>query len=153
MALGVTFAPGSQNPTQQKTGAPPLQEAIKLLSLRLPKVVGANSPIPQQLLTAPGGMGAPDPTGNPLLDMLRAILGAQTPNAMGLPGPPTGPGRTGSGVPNPQEPGATLPLPTTQKPRIIPQNPPTGGPMGGAPRNPRRAPGEAPEGTHRIPLI
>lgn len=139
MALGVNFAPGSRE-EQQPQPQQPLQEAIKLLSLRLPQVVGANSPIPAPLLQGQGSMGQGDQTGNPLLDMLRRLLGGMAPqqdmmgvgapNMMGMPGPPQGPGRTGRGVPMP-EPGP-LPLPgpfPNPKPRVIPiENPPQAGP-------------------------
>lgn len=138
MAMGMTFAPGS-NEMQQRpmTSQEPLQEAIKLLSLRLPQIVGANSPVPAPLLQSQGGMGA-DPTGNPLLDLLRRLLGGgQAPQEMGMPSPPLGPGRTGGGVPNPEPGPLPLPQPMPPKPRVILQDP---GPAGNPFPAPRRGP-------------
>lgn len=76
--MGVSFVPGGQgdplNRQQQgeASGAPPLQQAIQMLSLRLPRVVGANALAPGQLLNAPGGMGG---SGNPLLEALLRLAG------------------------------------------------------------------------------
>ena len=51
--FGVSFVPGAQDPAQQQQngtrgGAPrnPVQEAIQILSLRLPKVFGARALAP-----------------------------------------------------------------------------------------------------------
>lgn len=77
-SFGVSFVPGGQGdpgksmPEGQAGGAPPLQQAIQLLSLRLPRVVGANGLAPGPLLNAPGGMGG---TGNPLLEALLRLAG------------------------------------------------------------------------------
>ena len=59
--------------TQQQQGAPPLQEAIKLLNLRLPRVLGAQAPVNQALLGAPGLQGGSD------LQFLRQLLGQSMP--------------------------------------------------------------------------
>jgi len=64
MIGGVSFEPGSQDDelrrrTQGQRGAEGVQEAIKVLSLRLPKVIGAQGVAPSALLKAPGGMGRP----------------------------------------------------------------------------------------------
>lgn len=88
MALGMTFAPGSGesgNGDQPNGPAPsPVQQAIQLLSLRLPRVAGASSPAPQALLggrgamPGQGGAGLPGPTGNPIVQqLLMAMLGGQ----------------------------------------------------------------------------
>lgn len=63
--IGVSFQPGTSEADQMKrreqTGsAQGVQEAIKVLSLRLPKVVGAQAAAPQALLTAPGAQGNPN---------------------------------------------------------------------------------------------
>ncbi len=63
MTPGVSFQPGS--PDQTQNGGPKtnpsgsVQEAIKVLSLRLPKVVGAQALAPQALLGSAGSGGNP----------------------------------------------------------------------------------------------
>lgn len=60
---GVTFQPGTMDTRQPQTAAGvapssnPVQEAIKVLSLRLPKVVGARATAPNALLTSDGSGG------------------------------------------------------------------------------------------------
>lgn len=58
MSYGLSFMPGSQNGTgpsgQQRTSVEPVQEAVRLLSLRLPSVVNSGL-APNQLMQAPGG--------------------------------------------------------------------------------------------------
>lgn len=156
MALGISFSPGSQDP--QRTGptgvqdAAPLQQAIQLLSLRLPRVVGATSPIPAPLLQGTGSQGQPDATGNPLLDVLRRLLNPgggggfappsqNTPAALGEgPSPRVIPGAGGQPVPQPT--GTILPpMPTPTPPQPLPP-----------PEFPRHGPDEFPEpGTRRPP--
>lgn len=92
--IGVSFQPGTSEADQMKrreqTGsAQGVQEAIKVLSLRLPKVVGAQAAAPQALLTAPGAQG------NPNVDsIVESVLskmfgqGRQQPTAPGAPGAP-----------------------------------------------------------------
>lgn len=61
MIPGVTFQPGAmggEQPNGQRRDQG-VQEAIKVLSLRLPKVVGAQALAPQPLLTSPGSDGNP----------------------------------------------------------------------------------------------
>lgn len=62
MIGGVSFQPGSLDQEQQRRQATNgtaqgVQEAIKVLSLRLPKVVGAQAAAPQALLQSPGSGG------------------------------------------------------------------------------------------------
>ena len=71
MAFGVQFLPGEQEggygTARERTGArrsSPVQEAIRILSLRLPKFYGSQSMAPAPLLRAPGGMGQPGAKGN-----------------------------------------------------------------------------------------
>lgn len=61
---GVTFQPGSlDDPTRRRDGTngsqQGIQEAIKVLSLRLPKVVGAQASVSAPLLTSQGSGGSP----------------------------------------------------------------------------------------------
>ena len=66
---GVSFTPTNQALQEQDQmqgqfgapGAPRGQEAIRVLQLRLPRVVGGGGIAPAPLLGAPGGMGAPGP--------------------------------------------------------------------------------------------
>lgn len=59
MDIGVNFSPLAQREQQGShgTAAPQVQEAIRTLSTTMPRVVGASSPIPQQLLGAAGSQG------------------------------------------------------------------------------------------------
>lgn len=65
--FGVSFVPGGngdagQGPGQEQgqvSGTPPLQQAIRMLSLRLPKFAGPGAIAPGMLLNAPGAMGMP----------------------------------------------------------------------------------------------
>lgn len=57
---GVTFQPGlADQTTQPRRSNQGIQEAIKVLSLRLPKVVGAQAIAPSALLQSPGSAGNP----------------------------------------------------------------------------------------------
>jgi hypothetical protein len=91
MTSGVSFQPGGDygNGQQQRGSSPTqnVQEAIKVLSLRLPKVVGARSAAPQALLSAQGSGG------NPRIDsvvnqVLSRMFGAQDPGAGQMPSAP-----------------------------------------------------------------
>jgi hypothetical protein len=69
--IGVSFQPGSQEFGQggqdgqsRPTAGSGVQEAIRVLSLRLPKVVGAQSPAAMPLLTSQGSGG------NPMIDSI-----------------------------------------------------------------------------------
>ena len=78
--FGLSFLPEDNGmdrnrPQGQPSGAPPLQQAIKLLSLRLPRVAGANALAPGPLLNAPGGGGLGAP---PLQALLQRLFGPQS---------------------------------------------------------------------------
>ncbi len=127
--MGISFAPTAENRLTQASGGP-LQEAIQLLSLRLPKMVGARSPIPQGLLAS----GAGPSLGNSVVQSILAqILGQAGGGPMG--GQPQG---------SPQSPwggGPVSKVPITQRqplqwptstprprwtPRVLPSWPDTG---------------------------
>lgn len=60
MALGLSFAPTSANAAenaQQLTNQTPIQNAIRVLSLRMPTFVGARGIAPDVLFNAPGSAG------------------------------------------------------------------------------------------------
>jgi len=102
MALGLSFMPSSR-PTggTRAPGAPrpQLQEAIKILSLRLPKTTGPAGVAPAPLLTSPGGAGASFPNS--------AVAQTQQLPPGALPSPTMAPtmGPQVSGAPGPGQPG------------------------------------------------
>lgn len=104
--FGVSFLPGADQSNGPAAPRNPMQEAIQVLSLRLPKVFGARSLAPAPLLTAPGGMGQPAARGNVAAQALAQMAGLppgamppqmaapMVPPPMGLPsmaGPPSAP--------------------------------------------------------------
>jgi hypothetical protein len=124
--IGQSFAPlGDQNdptrPQGQQEGVNPVQEAIKVLTLRLPRALGASSPAPRELLTGLGGAGTPMGTGNPLGEILKKLLTGMLPPELGAPSAPMGGGPVPSApsAPMPQAPQApTQPAPTSFKPKV-----------------------------------
>ena len=81
MPLGLSFSPFGQGQNGQDQnrpggtgGSPTPQDAIKILSLRTPRTVGAASPIPGPLLNAPGG-GAFGGSGFGLEQLLALLFG------------------------------------------------------------------------------
>lgn len=106
---GVSFVPGSQdqangnNGGTGRPGAPstPVQQAIKVLSLRLPKFFGSQSLAPAPLLSGPGGMGQPGAKGGSATAQAIAQM-AGLPPSMAMPQPPvptlSGVGGSGDGT-------------------------------------------------------
>lgn len=101
MIGGVNFQPGNAGDQQRRaTGGSPdgIQEAIKVLSLRLPKVVGARAVSPQALLQSPGSGG------NPRVDsIVQSVLSRMFPGQGGpqpsAPMLPSGGGQTSGTMP------------------------------------------------------
>lgn len=140
-SIGLSFAPG-QNPNQQQPGSQdsaisPVQQAIKILSMRVPQNAGPGGITPNALLTGPGsaGLGAAG-GGFDLMALLRRLLqpGGQSSagpaDAMPMPGPAG------------QMPSPSVPLPhvtpgegggPTNKPQVQPPMPMTPPPMGPPP--------------------
>jgi hypothetical protein len=93
MAAGLSFSPMNQTPSPGQTGQAqtnPLQDAIRMLSFRLPQNVGASAPSPGGIMggpTALGGQTGPNPG---LTAMLMALF-----RGMGLGGVPGQPGQYG----------------------------------------------------------
>lgn len=91
MAFGLSFVPGQQADQTRKPGAPgagaavsPIQQAIQMLSLRLPRVTGAQGLAPGPLLNAPGGGGFGG--GGGIDALLRLLFGMGGPmNPAGVP--------------------------------------------------------------------
>lgn len=104
---GISFSLFDNDENKQgkgANGAVSPQEAIRVLSLHIPKVVGAYSPIPSMLLNAQGSAGlgsmqggTMDQPGGSLEEILRRLFG-------GMQGPQMGPG--GMGAPAGQMPPA-----------------------------------------------
>lgn len=108
---GVSFSPFNAPPQmgqgQQKPGGvSPVQDAIRMLSFRMPSTVGASAPAPQGLMGGQTAMGGQ--LGNPLaLNWLRALFGGQAMPGAPLPGMGGGmpPGMGGMGGMSPRIPG------------------------------------------------
>src|SRR3990167_1200363 len=91
MIGGVSFQPGQSGsrgtqsrPSSANTG---IQEAIKLLSLRLPRVVGARAMAPQALLESAGSGGNPRVDSVVSQVMRRMFPTGGDPGAGGTPAP------------------------------------------------------------------
>lgn len=90
--FGVSFQPGVNGNGQARNGSGPqpprnsIQEAIQMLSLRMPKVFGARAIAPAPLLTSPGGMGQPAARGNVSAQALASLAGL--PSGRGMPSMP-----------------------------------------------------------------
>ena len=106
--IGVNFQPGASRDNGQSPQARPdgVQEAIKVLSLRLPKVVGAQGIAPQPLLSSQGSGGNPrvDSVVNQILSRIMPTGQPQGPSAPMVPqmGPSFG-GDVGGGQPQPRQ--------------------------------------------------
>jgi len=88
---GLSFAPlktDQANGNGQPTGPAPIQEAIRVLNLQIPKVVGARALAPGPLLTAPGAAGVPGAGG--LDALLRRLLAQLVPGPAQNAGPAMG---------------------------------------------------------------
>lgn len=126
MIGGVSFQPGADygqrpNGEGRPSGGSGVQEAIRILSLRLPRVVGAQSVAPMPLLTSMGSGG--DPRIDRLIDQVMSrMLPPQSgspapvmPGASGMPGMsgfsgPTGPTFSGPSAPPYQRPAPPEPV-------------------------------------------
>ena len=128
MIQGVSFQPNDPQRSERGSGpnasnAPQgVQEAIKILSLRLPRVVGARASSPQALLSSPGAGGNPrvDSVVNQVMQKFfpTASMGAMPP----VPGaPPTlGQPRPGVSGSMPVSPPVRFPDNRPEEPRSSP---------------------------------
>jgi hypothetical protein len=92
--LGLSFSPTAQAQQQQaQTGAlTPIQQAIRILSLHVPRTARPSSIAPNALLTAPGAAGlagAGSPGGLDFVTLLRRLLAGGAPPGAGV--QPSGP--------------------------------------------------------------
>lgn len=118
-SLGVSFSPLDQGKASgQDQPVNPVQEAIKLLSFRMPTVVGAGAPSPLALMGGPNGGGTQ--LGMSAADQwIRRFLMGQMGQQPGS--APVGPGQAPAGpAPNPNvgytPPGMPRPAPVTDPP-------------------------------------
>lgn len=128
--LGQSFLPGAddQRMQQQEGAGPvnPVQEAIKVLSLKIPRYLGAQAPAPPQLLNSMGGGALQNPLAQLILQqfMPHAGGGGSSPMPGATPAaPPPGP------APNP----------------VIHYMPNPGGTATGTPQVPRHNESDLPE--------
>ena len=86
--FGLQFNPTASMNRQGGAGASDpnqgVQEAIRTLSLRVPRISGAQGFSP--LMNAPGGQGVATPGGMTLDQLLLQIFGGKRPQGMGQPG-------------------------------------------------------------------
>src|SRR5512137_2970035 len=84
MAIGLSFVPGGNlDRKSSETPVEPIQDAIQVLSLRLPRVVGAGAVAPGALLNAQGAAGLMG--GMDLDRMIKAIIDRMLPQVGGQP--------------------------------------------------------------------
>lgn len=149
--FGVSFLPGGDasytKPRPEATQ--PLQEAIKVLSLRVPRVVGASPLAPLALLQGQGGGGMPSGLLETLLRNLAQPAGGPPVAAMPTPSQATGP----MPAPMPQVPMPTPPAaPGIATPPMLPR-PAVGPSFSGAP-SPMSAPEPmGPEPMRTMPMV
>jgi len=135
--LGISFSPFEDNKGPNADPRAPQvspQEAIRVLSLRVPRVVGAGSPIPGGLLNAPGGaaFGGGGGNGMGLEELLAMLFGQRRQGAVspGLPIDQSPGGSLTGGTFPPMVPGAgdrPAPQPTPPPaPKFTPVQPPGG---------------------------
>jgi len=91
--IGATFAPTEQQANELKDRPPEsLPQAIQVLRLRLPRVLGAQAPSSDQLLRAPMLPGAASAPVNAVVEsVLASVLGGTPPSSPGAPGPGAAP--------------------------------------------------------------
>ena len=125
--FGVSFSPLARSGGGSGgTAAQPVQEAIRVLSLRVPQVAGARAIAPQPLLNAPGAASVAAPMGTPgapavggLAEILRkrfGLMGPTSPGTVPLPSAAHGGGWLPEG---PLAGGASAPPPPMPSPRVI----------------------------------
>ena len=127
-SFGLSFLPGQGDDERDQvgggaaSGVPPLQQAVRMLSLRLPRFGGPGAIAPPGLLNAPGAMGNPamgpnaafagrSGQGNPLFEALMRLAGMFGGGGMGGPRvvPGVAPLPSGGGAPMPRPQGPPMP--------------------------------------------
>ncbi len=144
MPLGFSFAPGSDLPMNGErdgAGSGPSrltpQQAVKILSLRVPEHAPSNAPISNALMNSPGGSAA---GANGWQSLIQQLLQSFRPDAAGQ--PTASPGINAGPTQMPQ-------FPAMLGPRQTPAAP---APISGAPPPPRVRPGDAGPQAPALPL-
>jgi len=138
--IGYSFQPGLSNVRMdgrggggRVAGASP-QQAVKILSLRVPEQLPASAPINRTLLTSPGAAGVPG--GSQALNqviggLMQSLKPGLTPEKLAAPAPPPLPAPQASQVPTASAFGTSVPQPAAASafdPRpsaFVPQDTPT----------------------------
>lgn len=76
--IGLSFQPGAED-EEQKKRASMIPQAIKVLSLRLPRILGAQAPTAEALLRPQAGSGGGGPMANAVVQSILRSMG--TPGA------------------------------------------------------------------------
>lgn len=153
--IGVNFQPGAQDYSQNGDGRPSsgsgVQEAIRILSLRLPRVLGAQSAAALPLLTSAGGGG--NPRVDSVVNQVMSRFGQMPPMQPQRPSEASGPNFSGdASVPYGQSQPMPMPWGEGPVPRVIIGNPPWWGtdadirPPGSGPGTPPGMFGQLPPG-------
>lgn len=103
--IGITFQPSAEaaanGPRQaglEGQGGSDLAQAFKILSLHLPRVLGASAIAPKRLLTSQGSAGVAAPAGvNPYSAVFEALLQSMSSGGVMNPSGPMGRGPAGGG--------------------------------------------------------
>jgi hypothetical protein len=118
--LGINFAPTADNAldSRRASGLEGLPQAIKILSLHMPRLLGARAPVNSALVNpGAGAQGGIDPYVSALSQTLAKLIGGGMPTGMpGMPGQAPGPfGSSSMPQSMPQMP--TLPTGPVQTPQ------------------------------------
>lgn len=132
--IGISFIPTAQNQAQGPnnlrneggigSGGTDLAQAYKILSLRLPTVVGAQSPVPQALLTSPGASALPNgmnPQAALFAALLKSMLGVQAPPPASSPSASPSPSDIYGGMQSQSAPADQAPPPPADLGRLVPR--------------------------------
>lgn len=134
IAPGASFQPGlnDNGDEERRRRNAGVQEAIKVLSLRMPRVVGASAPAPSALLNAPGSGGNPqiDSVVNQILQRVMGS-GGQAPTNAAPSVPMSAPSAT---RPSPTTPLSSMMRPSS--PAVAPHAPPSAPQQGFRPPTP-----------------
>lgn len=87
-SLGISFAPTADQAEMGPRRGPleGLPQAIKILSLHMPRILGARAPVSSALVNPSAGAGGIDPYLSALFQTLAKTMSPNMPNAGGLPG-------------------------------------------------------------------
>jgi hypothetical protein len=124
--FGLSFSPATTTDKTKAMADPnaPVQEAIRTLSLRIPKVTGGKGLAPAPLLNSMGSQGMGMPGGMGLEQLLAMLFGQRQPAQPGGPmspgGAPLSPATSSFGAGQTSQPPQTMPRPSQPLPYIRP---------------------------------